>query len=261
MSSVTRARSMARSAIRRTAHDATERASGRSALIIAPHPLDETLGCGLTIRRKVAAGSRVTILVVTDGRHSHASRAMTPDELAALRRAEMQEAARRLGLAAESVRYAGLEDGTVTVYEDGLVKTITELVTEVRPDEVYATCVEEPHPDHSATGRAARRAVTAVDTPVTLLEYPVGLWQSWPLRRRDVVRSSTDAAGRALRRRAVVVRAGDNLTAKWHALQAHSSQLYRPRGVPAEEPWPGLPRPVLSAAADRYELFFPVDPD
>ena len=261
MSSVSRARSMVRSVIRRTARDVTDQVGARHALVIAPHPLDETLGCGLTIRRKVAAHSRVTILVVTDGRHSHASRAMSPDELAALRRAEMAEAARRLGVAAECLHFAGLEDGTAAVYEDGLVKTITELISEVAPDEVYATCVEEPHPDHAATGRAARRAVAAVGTPVALLEYPVGLWQAWPLRRHDVLRSAGDAAGRAVRRRAVVVRAGDNLTAKWHALQAHSSQLYRPRGVPAEEPWPGLPRPVLSAAADRYELFFPVQPD
>jgi hypothetical protein len=62
-----------RSALKWSARDFTDSAAGRAALVIAPHPDDETLGCGATILRKVSAGSSVTVLIVTDGRHSHRS--------------------------------------------------------------------------------------------------------------------------------------------------------------------------------------------
>jgi LmbE family N-acetylglucosaminyl deacetylase len=259
MSGLTRTRSVARSAIRATARDATDRTSTRDALVVVAHPMDETLGCGLAIRRKLAAGRRVVLLVVADGRHSHVSRYLTPTDLAVLRLEEMREAARRLGVAPGDLHLAALEDGTAAAHEERLAKTVGDLIAEARPDEVYLPCAEEPHPDRAAAARAARTAAQAAEEPVRLVEYPLELWRSWPLRRHEVLRSTGDAAGRTLRRRAEIVKAGDNLTAKWHALQAHSSQFHRPRGVPATEPWAGLPRPLLRAAADRYELYFPVD--
>ena len=57
-----------RSALRTVARDETSTTGTRSALVLAPHPDDETLGCGATILRKVAAGTPVHVLVVTDGR-------------------------------------------------------------------------------------------------------------------------------------------------------------------------------------------------
>lgn len=248
-----RLRSLTRAAMRRSARDETATTATRSALVLAPHPDDETLGCGATIMRKVAAGTPVTVVVVTDGRHSHP--AMPPDLLAALRREEMAEAGRRLGLAPDAVRWAGFADGELTAREDSVEAFVRQLLDELRPEEVYTTCAAEPHPDHAALGRAARRAVGA---SARLLEYPVWLWGSWPLRRGDRLPSTLDAARRVLTRDAVRVRSGEYRDGKLHALQAHASQLRRPQHVPADQPWPALPAPLLSAAADRAELFFPV---
>ncbi|MEJ3747163.1 PIG-L family deacetylase [Actinomycetes bacterium KLBMP 9797] len=250
-------RRLTRSATRRSARDVTAVAARRSALVIAPHPDDETLGCGATIMHKVAAGSPVTILIVTDGSNSHRSAHLPPAELARLRRAEMAEAARRLGVAADQVRWAGLVDGTVAGNEERLVGVIAETLAAVRPQEVYATCADEPHPDHAAVGRAARRAVRA-SGGAALYEYPVWLWGSWPVHRGNRLGSMVDATGMVVRRRAVAVRTAPHAAAKRHALDAHASQLARPAAVPPSEPWPGLPDEVLAAAADDVELFFPV---
>jgi hypothetical protein len=69
-----------------------------------------------------------------------------------------------------------------------------------------------------------------------------------------------DAVGRLVRRRAVTVRAQGYLAGKLHALQAYSSQLRRPDGVPADTPWQGLPPSLLAIAGEPAELFFPWRP-
>lgn len=252
-------RRLTRRATRFSARDVTAATGTRSALVVAPHPDDETLGCGATILRKVAAGARVTVLVATDGSDSHRSAFLPPHRLAELRRAEMAEAARRLGLRPDDVHWAGLVDGTVAGQERRLTDTVAALLDRLRPDEVYATCAAEPHPDHAAVGRAARAAVASAGA-AELFEYPVWLWGSWPLRRSDRMGSVVDATGRVIRRTAVAVRTGPYRDGKLHALQAHASQLRRPPTVPPGEVWAGLPETVLAAAADDLELFFPVAP-
>ncbi|MFT4287057.1 PIG-L deacetylase family protein [Nocardioides sp.] len=254
MSATAALRGLSRRALLRAARDVTVPAAGRSALVIAPHPDDETLGCGATMLAKVAAGTRVTVVVATDGRHSHRSAAIPPERLAARRHAEMTEAATRLGLV-EEVRWLGIEDGTVAAHEDDLVAALVRLVAELRPDELYATCAEEPHPDHAAVGRAARRVAAATGT--RLLEYPVWLWHGWPASRGDRAGSLAEAGRRVVRRRAAVVATGPHLAAKLHALDAHDTQLRRPAEVPVGEEWAVLPEPILAAAAGPWELFFP----
>jgi len=256
MSPLTAVRSATRAALRAVARDRTGECAGRSAVVLAPHPDDETLGCGATILRKVAAGTPVTIVVMTDGSASHRSGNISADELAALRVREMAEAAARLGIGDSALRWAGFGDGTLADHEEDAARYIGALLRELRPDEVYATSAHESHPDHASLGRAARAAVG--DTASTLLlEYPVWLWNSWPVQRGHRVRSCVDALRAVLGRRAVKVCAGDHLAGKLHALQAHASQLARPAVVPPEDDWPVLPPEVLAAAGERYELFLP----
>lgn len=249
------ARQQARSFIRRRARDRTRPVTATSALVVSPHPDDETLGCGAVVARKLAAGQSVTVLMVTDGRHSHRSAAMSPEELAALRREEAQEAMRRLGVPATNLRWAGLTDGAVEQQEDELVAVIRSLLHELRPDEVYVTGVDEPHPDHAAAGRAVRRATEGLD--VRVWEYPIWLWGAWPMQPGRRLRSTVTAARLGLQRGAMVVRADDHLTTKQAALRAYRSQLRRPAGLPDGEQWPVLPVEVLAAAAEPVELFLP----
>lgn len=248
-----RLRRIARAGLLSSARDETDTVAGRSALVLAPHPDDETLGCGATILRKVAAGTPVTVAVVTDGRHSHRSEHLSPSALAELRRAEMSSAAARLGLDPSAVRWGGFEDGTLSSGPDDLFAYVSGLLAELRPDEVYTTCADEPHPDHAALGRAVRAA--AAVSGARVLEYPVWLWGSWPLRRGDRLGSTLDAAGAIARRKAVKVRSEGYRDGKMHALEAHESQLRRPAAVPDSEPWVGLPPGVLSAAGSDAELF------
>src|SRR5215203_6825970 len=56
-------------------------------LVLAPHPDDETLGCGGIIPLHLQAGDDVRIAIVTDGRRSHAG-GLDADAMAALRARE-----------------------------------------------------------------------------------------------------------------------------------------------------------------------------
>ena len=62
-------------------------------LIVAPHPDDETFGCGAALAAAAAAGRRIAIVLLTDGEGSHPqSVAYPPDRMADLRLAELRAA-------------------------------------------------------------------------------------------------------------------------------------------------------------------------
>src|SRR5687767_3222241 len=90
-----------RAAVSGAARDETAVSTTRRLLVLAPHPDDETIGCGATILRRRAAGTAVRVVVATDGRLSHRSAEVTPDELARIRAAEFREACSRLGVPAD----------------------------------------------------------------------------------------------------------------------------------------------------------------
>lgn len=240
----------------RLARDTTERVAGHSALILAPHPDDETIGCGATILRKVAAGTSVTVAVLTDGSAFHDSDHLDREQTARLRCAETVEALRRLGLRSGAVRWYGYRDGTLEQHEAELTGVVRELIEEVRPEEIYVTGAFEPHPDHAALGRAARRAVRG--TGARLLEYPIWLWVTSPVAFGPPSGAVTKAVLPMLAcRRVHKVRAGGHLGAKCHAIEAHDSQLRRPATVPHGATWSLLPARLLRQARYPVELFLP----
>src|SRR5437773_761791 len=76
------------------------RTPGRQRIgIVAPHPDDETVGCGGVAALHRVAGDSVAVLIVTDGRRSR-TRSLAASALVSRRAAEAQAAAVVLGLAA-----------------------------------------------------------------------------------------------------------------------------------------------------------------
>ncbi|GAB2587496.1 acetylglucosaminylphosphatidylinositol deacetylase [Paractinoplanes abujensis] len=136
-------------------------------LVVAPHPDDEILG----VAGLMATLGRAELVAVTDGEASHpGSTVHTQAELAAIRRAETDEALRRLGLGDARVHRLGQPDGKIE--EGPLTEILTGLLAPGRW--CLATWREDGHPDHEAVGRAAARACEA--TGAVLLEYPIWTW-------------------------------------------------------------------------------------
>jgi len=222
----------------RTARDITPTIAARSALVLAPHPDDETLGCGLTILQKTRAGTRVRVVIAADG----------GDER---RRSECREACRRLGVAGDSVVFLGLPDGRLAAMPTELDQALRNSAGTFRAEDLFAPCSVDNHADHRALAAAARRLRDSEMPSARLLTYPIWFWNrfAWTDRSRPRNRQRLDLLLRPLgftvTTRPVVVHAPQDRATKRDALSAHASQL-----APSPDP------PALEVLdADWLELF------
>jgi LmbE family N-acetylglucosaminyl deacetylase len=236
--------------------DATGTLAGRSLLVLAPHPDDETFGCGALIARARAAGSRVTVVVATDGTRCATSQRLGPDEIATLRQAELRAACDRLGVRTDDTVLLGYGDGTLAARLPQLTADVAALVGRVRPDVVLLPCAQDQHPDHRALHDAGRAAGGAP----TLLGYPVWTWYSAPFfveapaaaRPRLWAWAARQTRSTAWWR----VPTGPHLTAKRAAVAAYVSQTTNYTG---EQGWSFLPPRFVALFLGADELFLPYE--
>jgi len=153
-------------------------------LILAPHPDDETLGCGGLIATACAAGMPVHVLVLTDGTGSHPnSRTYPARRLRQIREAESREAARHLGLEPACVSFLGLPDRRAPQRgpeAQRAARAIAEHARSVGARTLFTTWQHDPHCDHLAASLLGRMAAEL--TGAVLMEYPVWGW-TLPARR------------------------------------------------------------------------------
>jgi len=260
-----RARVLYRAALGKRRNVRDELSLRRSAVVFAPHPDDETLACGGTIVRKIRAGARVRLVVMTDGGSSH--RGLLPEqELCALRAREVKEAAARLGVAEGQVDLFGFRDRELDRHVGEATERAGVILREESPEEVYVPYVHEPPADHIATREAALRAVAVSLDRALVYEYPVWFWNHWPwvssplLNRREVfavAHRNARAGIRTIRHLRDAVFIGDVMAQKRHALEAYASQLQRRGGDPG---WPTLSDVAggefLECFFQEYELFW-----
>lgn len=152
--------------------------NSRPVLVLAPHPDDETLGCGGLIATCCARRQDVHVLVLTDGAASHPRSARYPaSRLVALRRAETITAMATLGLAAERVGFLDLPDGRAPLHGSRFrdaVRRIADMAHHFSVATICTTWEHDPHHDHVAAYRLGAAAAKAVGA--RLLCYPVWGW-------------------------------------------------------------------------------------
>ena len=184
-------------------------------LILAPHPDDESLGCGGLIAMASACGRPPVIVAVTDGAGSHPnSHSYPPARLRATRAAELLDAAAILGVGADHVHFLNLPDARAPLAGpefDAAVAAIVALVRCHGITTIFASWRCDPHGDHVAT--AVLGEAVAQAAAVRLAFYPVWGWLLPP----DAVLPIASVAGRRLDVTAVLSR-------KQRAIAAHRSQ-------------------------------------
>ena len=122
-------------------------------LTIGAHPDDAEFGAGGTLAKWAAAGSEISMLIVTDGSKGTWDEAQNPDELIEARRSEQLDAAKALGATGEIV-FGDFVDGELENNRD-LQRLISLWVRRLEPDVVMTFDPWKKymlHPDHRAIG-------------------------------------------------------------------------------------------------------------
>ena len=153
-----------------------------SALVLAPHPDDESLGCGGTIALLRERGYAVHVLFVSDGTMSHPnSNAYPASRLRDLREREAREALRQLHIDADACTFLRYPDRRVPAGRDSgfpeAVARVTTLLDEVKPNTVFMPWQRDPHPDHRACWQIGQAAVQRSHAKPRILEYLIWLWE------------------------------------------------------------------------------------
>lgn len=153
-----------------------------SALVVAPHPDDESLGCGGTIAQLRAEGYAVHVLFVSDGTMSHPNSPTYPAErLRDLRESEALEAVEILGISADDCTFMRCRDRQVpTTNEPGFqesVDFVSRLIDQLQPETIFVPWRRDPHPDHRASWQIVREAVRQSEVELRVLEYLIWLWE------------------------------------------------------------------------------------
>ena len=217
---------------------------GKTPLILAPHPDDESLGCGGLIAGCCQAGRPPLVAVLTDGTGSHpGSRQYPALRLRALREQETREAVAALGLPPGRLCFLGQRDTAAPTSGplfEAVVDAVAALCRQHDVGAMVATWRHDPHCDHEAAHLIA--AVAATRLGIMHLAYPVWGWTlppEHPLPDGHITGYRLDIA--------------PHLQAKHAAIQAHRSQY---GGLITDDPNGfQLPETLLGAFDTPFETF------
>jgi LmbE family N-acetylglucosaminyl deacetylase len=147
-------------------------------IVFAPHPDDETLGCGGTIAKKLAEGYEVIIVVMTDGRFLLLKSFgidddPSPEQIKEIRRGEVLRATKILGVPEKNVIFLDFVDGTLGENEEVVEEKVAEILKKYAPSEVYFPFERDGHPDHQAANGIVRRAVEKLNIKPAMYQYTI----------------------------------------------------------------------------------------
>ncbi|MEO6914506.1 MAG: PIG-L family deacetylase [Chitinophagaceae bacterium] len=218
-------------------------------VIIAPHPDDESLGCGGLVSMLRRLGLNVECIFVSDGSMSHPSSVeFSAERRAEVRRQEALNALAELNVSAGHGVFLDFPDGAVpnsasAAFEDS-AKTLANHLLQMKPDTIFIPYQHDPHRDHEAVWQLAQRSLTEVKKCPRIFEYPVWLWE---LGREEDYPSDSDMTCWRLD-------IGTELETKRKAIAAHRSQLGQ---VFFDDPAGFVLRPDLLAHFEHpFEIFF-----
>ena len=220
-------------------------AGSGTCLILAPHPDDESLGCGGLIAACVAAGRPPLVVVLTDGAGSHPiPRSIRRTGFVRSGRAKSETRCGIWGCRPNAwcfwVNPIPRPRGKGAAFDAVVARLVALVHQELTCTSILAPWQYDPHGDHEAAALIA--AEVAAVTGVRHMAYPVWGWTLPP----DAVVPGAPNPGWRLDIQAY-------LPAKRAAIQAHQSQY---GGLITDDPAGFcLPTELLSAFETPYETF------
>jgi len=147
-------------------------------LVLAPHPDDETFGCGGTIRMLADRGVAVDVAYLTRGERGMESAGgseVDRRQLAETREQEARKACKVLG--ARHVVFLGGSDTRVSE-EPELAAEILNMLNRASYQRIFCPWPQDAHTDHQATFKHLREAIIASSRAYNFWLYEV--WKPLP---------------------------------------------------------------------------------
>ena len=151
---------------------------GKQILVFAPHPGDETFGCGGTIAKALTEGFEVSVIVITDGRYLFSEMLgvesnPTPLEVMQMRKEETKKACTVLGMKQEDVLFLNFEDGTLQTYMQEVSEHIVQILKSKSPTQVFYTYEKDVNPDHQVTSHIVSNLIHQLNFSVLAFQYSI----------------------------------------------------------------------------------------
>jgi LmbE family N-acetylglucosaminyl deacetylase len=128
-------------------------------VVVAPHPDDESIGCGGILRQYAKRMDRVAVVFLTSG--ELALKHLPREEAWRVREGEAEAAAEVLGLS--RIDFARGPDWFLSDHLDDVTRTLRAALLRESADLVFLPHPQDAHPDHSAAIEIYRRAVATMD--------------------------------------------------------------------------------------------------
>lgn len=119
--------------------------SSKDALVIAPHPDDESLGCGGSIIKHIQTGSRVKVVFLTNGDKGDFKGKFGRDYIN-IRKKSAIKAMEILGV--HDFEFWEFGDRELEAFFDQILEKVKNSIEKFNPSVVYAPSPFEAHPDH-----------------------------------------------------------------------------------------------------------------
>lgn len=134
-----------------------------SVLVIAPHPDDETLGCGGTILRLHHEGSKTAVALMTDGNSGRKG-----SDISNIRNNEFARATKIIGF--DEIFTLPYPDGKLLEHRTQAKEKIAEIMDETNPDLIFVPYFLDLNNDHISTNLILRDAVAGFDADIAMYE-------------------------------------------------------------------------------------------
>lgn len=216
------------------------------AIVFAPHPDDEVFGCSGLMRRMLAEGKQVELIIMTGGGKSHASCCdINEDVLIAERRQLTRNAAFVYGLPEEHIHFLDYSDGSVQ-FDDVNTEKLKRVLSVINQSAAgkttsvfYPHSVGEGWSDHLRTSEIAKHLCASIIPDAKQYEYCVWFWfyNCWKIDWKN----------------AFTLR----MTKQEYTTKLKAIDAYIEPKAPCGKPWSGVLPPVfLWANKWNRELFF-----
>ena len=159
------------------------------ALVIAPHPDDETLACGGLIALKKHLGATVHVLFLSRGEGAHRNCCTTSEQtIGDVRQRLAADACTHLGLQIGDLLWCDFPDGAIPGKADPLfaeaASRLSKIFTDCMPMEIYTPHPQDCWPDHQRATELVLDAAALAQCTIEMYFYPVWMWHN--LRLRDL---------------------------------------------------------------------------